>query len=95
MHLRKFLEKFLNSVNILVIFLLLSCFVLFSVAANVLKQDKLELEGYHLNLKPKHPGLAPSLDRKKLVGANIDSNLAEDGIFNTPGSRKKMKGWDI
>ena len=57
-----------------------------------MKQDKLELEGYHLNLKPKHPGLAPSLDRKKLVGANINSKLTEDGIFNTPGSEKKIDG---
>ena len=60
------------------------------MAANVLKQHKLELDGYHLNLKPKHPGWVPSLDRKKLVGANIDSKLTEDGIFNTPGSKKKM-----
>ena len=37
---------------------------LFSVAANVLKQEKLELEGYHLNLKPKHAGLVPSSERK-------------------------------
>ena len=34
-------------------------FFLFLVAARVLKQDKLKLEGYHLNLKPKHPGLVP------------------------------------
>ena len=46
------------------------------MAANVLKQDKIELKGYHLKLKAKEPEI-PSLDREELVGAKIDHKLTK------------------
>ena len=63
-------------------------FILFSVAANVLKRNNLELEGYRLDLKPKHPELVPSSDKKQLVrtSKNVNFKPTESDIFSTPGS---------
>ena len=50
------------------------------VAADVLKQDKLELEGYHLQLKEQPPELILPFDRKKLYLENIGPTTTKDSL---------------
>ena len=65
----------------------MALFILFSVAANVLKHNNLELEGYRLDLKPKHSELVPSSDKKQLVRPkHVDCKATEGVILSTPGS---------
>ncbi len=52
------------------------------MAAEVLKQVKLELDGYLLQLKEKQPQLILPLDRKKLYVENINPKTTKDSLWN-------------
>ncbi len=52
------------------------------MAAEVLKQVKLELDGYLLQLKEKQPELILPLDRKKLYVENINPKITKDSLRN-------------
>ncbi|XP_028392341.1 LOW QUALITY PROTEIN: protein mono-ADP-ribosyltransferase PARP14-like [Dendronephthya gigantea] len=65
------------------------------VAAQVLKQDKLELDGYLLQLKEKQPELVLPVDRKKLYVENINPNTSEDSLWNYMEIRAKEDVSDI
>ena len=64
--------------------------VFFSVAARVLKQDKLELDGYLLQLNEKQPELFLPLDRKKLYVENLNPNTTKDSLWNYMEVRTKL-----
>jgi hypothetical protein len=52
------------------------------VAARVLKNVKLELEGYLLQLKEKQPELILPKDRKKLYVENLNPKTCKDSLMN-------------
>ena len=52
------------------------------MAAQVLKNDKLELEGCLLQLKEKQPKLFLPKDRKRLYVENINPNTTKDSLMN-------------
>ncbi len=56
--------------------------LLFLVAADVLKHDKLKLEGFFLQLKEKQPELFLPLDKKKLYVENINARITRDSLLN-------------
>ena len=56
--------------------------LLFLVASQVLKHDKLELEGYLLKLKEKQPEIFLPLNKKKLHVENLNPNTTEDSLSN-------------
>ena len=57
-------------------------FVKAEVATRVLKNVKLELEGYQLQLKEKQPKLFLPKDRKRLYVENINPNTTKDSLMN-------------
>jgi hypothetical protein len=65
------------------------------VAAQVLKQDKLELDGYLLQLKEKQPELNLPRDRKKLYVENIPQKATEDSLSNYIEVRAKMTAREV
>ena len=66
-----------------------------SVAARVLRQGKLELDGYLLRLEEKQPELFLPLDRKKLYVENINPNTSKDSLWNYLEVRTKLDVSDI
>ncbi len=65
------------------------------MAAQVLKQDRLELEGYNVQLKEKQPELILPLDRKKLYVENIDPKTTKDSLCNYIEVRTKLEPSEI
>ncbi|XP_046849873.1 protein mono-ADP-ribosyltransferase PARP14-like isoform X2 [Xenia sp. Carnegie-2017] len=70
-------------------------FVKAEVAAEVLKREKLELEGYVLQLKEKPPKLYLPFDKKKLYVENIDPKTTEDSLSNYMELRAKVEVRDL
>ncbi|XP_028392654.1 protein mono-ADP-ribosyltransferase PARP14-like [Dendronephthya gigantea] len=63
-----------------------------SVASQVLLQkEKMELEGYRLQVKEKQPELFLPLDRKKIYVENLDPKTTEDGLLNYIELRAKTE----
>ena len=56
--------------------------LIFSVASQVLKQDKLELEGYLLKFKEKQPEIFLPPDKKKLYVENLNPKTSNDSLSN-------------
>ena len=69
--------------------------LLFPVASQVLKHDKLELEGYLLKLKEKQPEIFLPLDRKKLYVENLNPNTTEDSLSNYIEVTSKVEVCDV
>ena len=65
------------------------------MAAHVLKQDKLELDGYLLQLREKQPELLLPPDRKKLYVENINPNTSKDSLWNYMEVTAKLAVSDI
>ena len=70
-------------------------FTIILVAAEVLKREKLELEGYVLQLKEKPPKLYLPFDKKKLYVENIDPKTTEDSLSNYMELRAKAEVRDL
>ena len=64
------------------ILLIVWCLFSFTVAASVLKQSHLKLDGYCLELKELQPELILPTDRKKLYVENIEPTTTKDSLSN-------------
>ena len=69
--------------------------LLFSVASQVLNQDKLELEGYLLKIKEKQPEIFLPLDKKKLYVENLNPNTSKDSLENYIELTSKLEVLDV
>ena len=67
----------------------------FLAAAQVLRRDELELEGYLLQLKEKQPELILPPDRKKLYVENINPITSEENLSNYIAVKTKQDEFDI
>ena len=70
-------------------------FLLFLVAARVLRNVKLDLEGYLLQFEEKQPELFLPPNRKKLYVENIDPKTTRNSLCNYIEVRAKMEVRDI
>ena len=65
------------------------------MAARVLDNDKLELDGYLLQLKEKQPELILPKDRKKLYVENIGPKTTKDSLMNYVEVKTERKVCDM
>ena len=68
---------------------------MFSVASQVLSQDKLELDGYLLKVKEKQPEIFLPLDKKKLYVENLNPNTSKDSLENYIELTSKLEVRDV
>ena len=66
------------------------------MASRVLNQaDKMELEGYRLQVKEKQPELFLPKDRKKIYVENLDPRTTEDSLLNYIELRAKAEACGV
>ena len=65
------------------------------MAARVLKNVKLQLEGYLLQLKEKQPELILPKDRKKLYVENLNPKTSKDSLTNYMEVRTRKDVCDV